>query len=105
ALLNWMGGLGIIGLAFVLLPFLQVGGMQLFRTDLSARSDRLFAGVRQTALALLYVYLGLDAACALAYWFGGMSAFDAVTHAMSTISTGGFSTHDASFAFFPSPGI
>ncbi len=105
ALLNWIGGIGIIGMAFVLLPFLQVGGMQIFRTEYSNRADKVLTGARQTAFALLYVYLGLGFACALAYWFGGMSAFDALTHAMSTISTGGFSTHDASFGHFPSPAI
>ena len=102
ALLNWMGGMGIIGMAIVLLPFLQVGGMQLFRTESSDRSDKVLPGTRQTALAMITVYLSLDVACALAYWFGGMGAFDAICHAMATISTGGFSTHDASFAYFHS---
>lgn len=103
--LNWLGGMGIVVLAVAVLPMLGVGGMQLYRAEMPGplKEDKLTPRIAETAKALWYIYLGLTAACALAYWFGGMSAFDAVGHSFSTISTGGFSTHDASMGYFDSP--
>lgn len=105
SLLQWMGGVGIILTAVAILPFLRVGGMQLFRTESSDRSEKVLPRPGQIAVAIGEVYLLLTLLCALAYIVGGMTPFDAMNHAMSTISTGGYSTHDASFGYFDSPFI
>ncbi len=102
SILHWIGGIGIVVMAIALLPLLQVGGMQLFRADSSDRSEKLFPRLQQVATAVVGVYAGLTVACAIALWMAGMSLFDAVNHAMSTVSTGGFSTKDASIGFFNS---
>ncbi|WP_316976593.1 TrkH family potassium uptake protein [Shumkonia mesophila] len=102
-LLQWIGGLGIIVMGVAVLPFLRVGGMQLFRTESSDRSEKLFGRVDQIAAAMLYVYGGLSVLCATLYWVGGMTVFEAAIHAMTTLSTGGYSTSDQSLAHFPSP--
>jgi trk system potassium uptake protein TrkH len=103
--LSFLGGMGIVILAVAILPMLKIGGMQLFRAESTGptRDNKLTPRIAETARALWMVYLGLNGLCALAYWVGGMSAFDAVCHAMSTVATGGFSTHDASFGFWNSP--
>ena len=103
ALLQWMGGIGIIATAIAILPALGVGGMQLFRTESSDRSEKAMPRVREIASAITRVYLGLTAACGLAYWIAGMSAFDALAHALTTISTAGYSTSDRSMANWDSP--
>ncbi len=100
SLTQWLGGVGIILTAVAILPFLRVGGMQLFRTESSDRSEKVLPRPGQIAVAIGEVYLLLTLLCALAYIVGGMTAFDALNHAMSTISTGGYSTHDASFGYF-----
>jgi trk system potassium uptake protein TrkH len=102
SILHWIGGIGIVVMAIALLPLLQVGGMQLFRAESSDRSEKLFPRLQQVATAVVGVYAGLTVACAIALWMAGMSLFDAVNHAMSTVSTGGFSTKDASIGFFNS---
>ncbi len=102
ALLQWLGGFGIIGMAIMILPYLRVGGMQLFQTESSDRSDRVMPRPGQTVAAIITVYVGLTAVCALAYDLAGMSPFDAITHAFATLSTGGYSTHDSSFSYFDS---
>jgi trk system potassium uptake protein TrkH len=103
--LNFLGGMGIVILAVAILPMLKVGGMQLFRAETTGptRDNKLTPRITETARALWFVYLGLNGLCALAYWLGGMSLFDALCHAMSTVASGGFSTHDASFGFWNSP--
>jgi trk system potassium uptake protein TrkH len=103
ALLQWLGGIGIVVMAMAVLPLLRTGGMQMFHAESSDRHDKPLPRVTQLVKVLLLVYLALSGACALAYWYGGMSGFDAVVHAMTTISTGGYSSHDLSFAFFASP--
>ncbi len=103
SLLQWIGGIGIIVMAIAILPFLRVGGMQLFRTESSDRYDKALPRAQQLVKAITLVYLGLTVACGLSYWAAGMSAFDALNHALTTLPTGGFSTHDASFGFFQSP--
>jgi trk system potassium uptake protein TrkH len=105
--LHWIGGIGVIVVAVAVLPMLGVGGMSLLKAEVSGplKDDKLTPRITKTAQYLSVVYVGLSAACALAYWFAGMSVFDAVTHAMSTLSTGGFSTHDASMAHFDSLAI
>lgn len=103
--LNFLGGMGIVILAVAILPMLKIGGMQLFRAETTGptRDNKMTPRIAETARALWMVYLGLNAACALAFWMGGMDLFDAVCHAMSTMATGGFSTHDASFGYWNSP--
>jgi trk system potassium uptake protein TrkH len=91
-----MGGIGIIAVAIAILPALRIGGMQLFRTESSDRSEKVLPRAQQIAVAIAVVYVSLTVACALAYWLVGMSTFDAAAHAMTTIATSGFSTSDAS---------
>lgn len=102
SLIQWVGGVGIILTAVAILPFLRVGGMQLFRTESSDRSEKVLPRPGQIAVAIGEVYLLLTLLCALAYILGGMTAFDALNHAMATVSTAGYSTHDASFGYFDS---
>lgn len=105
--LQWMGGMGIIVLAVAILPMLGIGGMQLYRAETPGpmKDSKLTPRITETAKALWYIYLGLTIACALAYWLAGMSGFDAIAHSFSTISIGGFSTHDASIGYFDSAAI
>lgn len=105
ALLQWLGGIGIIATVVAILPALGVGGMQLFRTESSDRSEKVMPRARQIAKAMGFVYLSLTALCALAYWLAGMTPFDAAAHALSTVSTAGFSTADASLARWDNPAI
>lgn len=102
--LQWLGGLGIIVLVVAFMPLLGVGGMQLYKTEISGpmKDERLSGRISETAKALWLVYVGLTTICALAFKLEGMSWFDAVGHAFSTISTGGFSTHDDSLGYFHS---
>jgi len=100
--LQWLGGMGIIVLAVAVLPLLGVGGMQLYKAETPGplKDAKLTPRITETAKALWYVYLTMTIACAVFYKYFGMSWFDAVCHAFSTISIGGFSTHDESFSFF-----
>lgn len=102
---QWIGGIGIIGIAIVILPFLKIGGMQLFRLESSDRSEKSLPRVRGVATAVGQIYLVLTLACFITYWALGMTPFDALNHAFTTVPTAGFSTHDASFAYFASPAI
>jgi len=104
-LLQWLGGMGMIVLAIAVLPMLGIGGMQLYKAEAPGpfKEEKLTPRLSQTARYLWGFYVGMTGACALAYWVAGMSGFDAVAHAFSTVSTGGFSTHDASLGFFDSP--
>lgn len=105
AMLHWLGGVGIIVMAIVILPYLRVGGMQLFRMESSDRSEKALPRVAQLATATSAAYAVLTAACVIAYSLAGMTPFEAVTHAMATVSTGGFSTYDASVGHFQSPAV
>jgi trk system potassium uptake protein len=102
--LNFYGGMGIIVLAVAILPMLKVGGMQLFRAESTGpgKDSKLTPRIAETAKALWLIYFGLNVLCAIAYWVGGMTLFDAVCHALSTIATAGFSTHDAGFGYWDS---
>ncbi len=102
AILQGIGGMGIIAFAMLLFPFLNVGGMQLFQAESSDRSDKFVPKARELVLRLIAVYVLLCFLCALAFYFLGMSLLDAVAHAFGCLSTGGFGTHDASFAYFKS---
>lgn len=102
SILQWIGGVGILVMAVVLLPFMRIGGAQLFRTESSDTSDKVEPRWFVLMSNILLIYLLLTILCGLIYWLLGMTPFDAVNHAMATLSTGGFSTHDASFAYFDS---
>ena len=99
--------MGIIVLAVAIFPMLGIGGMQLYRTESAGpiKDNKLTPRITETAKALWYIYIGLTAACALAYWLAGMNGFDAISHSFSTVSIGGFSTHDASLGYFNSAKI
>jgi trk system potassium uptake protein TrkH len=105
--LQWLGGLGIIVLAVAILPLLGVGGMQLYRAEMPGpmKEARLTARIADTAKALYLVYAGLTLTCVLALRLAGMDWFDALCHAFSAVSLGGFSTRDANIAAFDSPAI
>ncbi len=104
AQLQWLGGMGIVVLAVAILPMLGVGGMQLYRAETPGplKDTKLTPRITETAKALWLIYLGLTIACITAYWLAGMTPFDAVAHAFTTVSTGGYSTHDASLGWFRS---
>lgn len=104
-LLQWIGGIGIIVTGVAILPVLSVGGMQLFRSESSDRSEKVLPRSAQIASAIGGLYLGLSLACFFTYWVLGMSAFEAAIHAMTTVATGGYSTSDASIGHFASPSI
>jgi len=105
--LSWIGGMGIIVLAVAILPLLGVGGMQLYKTETPGpiKDDKLTPRITQTAKSLWMVYISATALCAIGFNMAGMSWFDAICHAFSTLSLGGASTHDSSFGYFNSPMI
>ncbi len=105
ALLQWLGGLGIIVMAMVALPVLRVGGMQLFHTESSDRTERVFASTTQFIRYVMSAYTLLTLLCTVAYVLAGMPLFDAALHALTTLSTGGYSTHDASLGRYTGAGI
>ncbi len=102
AILQWLGGIGVIIMALSILPFLKVGGMQLFKSQMSD-NEKVMPRITQIAVGIGLVYLALTFLCAFAYDIAGMGAFDAFAHAMATISTGGFSTYDTSFGHYDRP--
>ncbi|MGY9016474.1 MAG: TrkH family potassium uptake protein, partial [Rhodospirillales bacterium] len=102
ALLQWLGGIGIIVMAIAIFPLLGVGGMQLFRMEASDPSEKVLPRAAQIAGAIGLIYVVLTAIWALAYFGAGMNGFDAIAHSMTTIATGGFSTSDASLGHFDS---
>ena len=100
AMMQWMGGLGILSLGLILLPFLRVGGMQLFRMESSDKSEKPLPRLVEISRSIIIIYFVLSVLCSFAYLIAGMSPFDALTHSMTTVSTGGFSTHDESLGFY-----
>ncbi|MBA3813378.1 MAG: TrkH family potassium uptake protein [Alphaproteobacteria bacterium] len=100
ALLQWLGGVGIVVMAMTILPALKIGGMQLFRSEFSDRSEKYYPRVSQIASAILSTYLLLSVACAISYWAVGMTPFEAICMMMTTVSTAGFSTSDLSLGSF-----
>ncbi|MDO6731372.1 TrkH family potassium uptake protein [Marinovum sp. 2_MG-2023] len=102
-LLQWLGGIGIIVVAMVFLPELRVGGMQIFRAESFDTMGKILPRATQIASQISVIYVSLTLACALLYILFGMDPFDASVHALTTISTGGFSTYDASFGAFTGP--
>jgi trk system potassium uptake protein TrkH len=107
ALLQWLGGMGILILALAILPLLGVGGMQIYRAEMAGpiKDSKLTPRIAETAKLLYGVYLFFSIACFFAYWAAGMTPFDAVVHTGSTMALGGLSSHDASFGYFNSPAI
>ena len=105
--LQWLGGMGIVVLAVAIMPMLGIGGMQLYRAETPGpmKDNKLTPRITESAKALWYIYFGLTVACLLAYWAAGMSLFDAICHAFSTVAIGGFSTHDSSIGHFNSTAI
>ena len=101
-MLQWLGGIGIIVVAVAVLPMLGIGGMQLYKAETPgpSKDSKLTPRITETAKALVIVYVALTLACAAAYYVAGMSGFDAIAHAFSTVAIGGFSTHDASMGYF-----
>lgn len=100
ALLQWLGGVGIIVMAIAVLPMLQVGGMQLFRLESSDNSEKILPRATQIAGSITLLYFVLTVICAIGYYLAAMTPFEAIAHAMTTIATGGFSTYDASMGYF-----
>ena len=103
AVLQWIGGIGFIVTGIAFLPILRIGGMQLFRTESSERGDKEMASAARFAATTVWVYAALTAICAATYRIVGMSPLEAVVHAFTTLSTGGYSTSDSSFGHFQSP--
>jgi trk system potassium uptake protein len=105
--LQWLGGIGIVVIAVAILPMLGIGGMQLYRAETPGpvKDSKLTPRITQTAKALFLIYLSLTVVCGISYWLAGMTVFDAVGHAFSTVAIGGFSTHDDSMGFFDNPAI
>ncbi len=102
SVLQWLGGIGIVLMAVTLLPMLRLGGMQVFKTEAFDTPDKVFARVSPVALQLIAIYAALTAAWCFFYWLAGMTPFEAANHAMTTLSTGGFSTSPDSLAHWPS---
>ncbi|WP_314406972.1 TrkH family potassium uptake protein [Pseudomonas kuykendallii] len=105
SLLHWLGGIGFIGMAVAILPLLRVGGMRLFQTESSDWSEKVMPRSHMAAKYILGIYIGFTLFGALAFRLAGMSGFDAINHAMSAISTGGFSTSDQSLAKWQQPAV
>ena len=106
-LLQWMGGMGLIVLAIAVMPLLGIGGGQIYKTEIPGAmgEQKLTPRIKETAQVLWLIYLGLTVLCAILYYLGGMDSFDAVSHAMSTVAIGGFSTHNDSIGHFNSIAI
>ena len=101
AILQWLGGIGVIVMAITILPLLNVGGMQLFKNDqVSDTAEKILPKTREVTLLISTIYLGLTLACGIAYWSVGMNTFDSIAHSMTTIATGGFSTYSDSIGYF-----
>ena len=105
SLLHWLGGIGFIAMAVAILPMLRIGGMRLFQTESSDRSDKVMPRSHMVAKYMVVAYVGLSGLAVLGFWLAGMGAFDAVNHAMSAIATGGFSTSDASLGKWQQPAV
>ena len=105
ALLQWLGGIGIIVMAITLMPIMNVGGMQLFKISNNDSSEKILPKSKEIALRLIYIYSSLTFLCAFSYKILGMNIFDSLTHSMTTIATGGFSNYNESIGFFDNPYI
>ena len=104
AIMQWLGGIGIIVMATTVLHLLKVGGMQLFKTD-SSGTEKILPKTIEVATIIITIYVILTFACGSIYWLQGMSIFDSIAHSFTTLATGGFSTHNESIGYFENPGI
>jgi len=105
AIMQWLGGIGVIVMAITVLPLLNVGGMQLFRMESSDTTEKILPRAREVTLIISIVYLTLTFSCGIAYWLVGMNIFDSIAHSMTTIATGGFSTYSSSIGYFQNPKV
>ncbi len=105
AILQWLGGIGIIVMAITLMPIMNIGGMQLFKISSNDSSEKILPKSKEIALRLILIYLGLTFLCAGSYKIFGMNFFDSLTHSMTTIATGGFSNYNESIGYFDSATI
>jgi len=105
AILQWLGGIGVIVMAITILPLLNIGGMQLFRMESSDTAEKILPRTREVTLIISIIYLSLTFICGVAYWLVGMNIFDSIAHSMTTIATGGFSTYSESIGYFQNPKI
>ena len=103
AMLQWLGGIGIILMAITLMPIMNIGGMQLLKISGNDTSEKILPKSKQISLRLIIIYLLLTFSCALFYKISGMNYFDSLSHAMTTISTGGFSNYDLSLIHISEP--
>ena len=105
SIMQWLGGIGIVVMAITILPLLKVGGMQLFKMEGQDTAEKILPRTAEVAVIIIATYLILTFVCGFFYWMFGMSIFDSVSHAMTTIATGGFSTHNESIGFFKNSNI
>ena len=105
AIMQWLGGIGIVVMAITILPLLKVGGMQLFKMEGPDSTEKILPRTIQVATIIISTYIALTFFCGLFYWIFGMTIFDSICHAMTTIATGGFSTHNDSIGFFKNSNI
>ena len=105
AIMQWLGGIGIVVMAITILPLLKVGGMQLFKMEGPDTTEKILPRTIEVATIIISTYLALTFLCGFFYWIFGMSTFDSISHAMTTIATGGFSTHNDSIGFFKNSNI
>ena len=105
AIMQWLGGIGIVVMAITILPLLKVGGMQLFKMEGPDSTEKILPRTVEVAVIIISTYLMLTFLCSLFYWIFGMSVFDSISHAMTTIATGGFSTHNDSIGYFNNSNI
>ena len=105
AIMQWLGGIGIVVMAITILPLLKVGGMQLFKMEGPGSTEKILPRTFEVATIIISTYFILTLFCGFFYWIFGMSVFDSVSHAMTTIATGGFSTHNDSIGFFKNSNV
>jgi trk system potassium uptake protein TrkH len=105
AIMQWLGGIGIVVMAITILPLLKVGGMQLFKMEGPDSTEKILPRTTEVATIIISTYIALTFLCGLFYWLFGMTIFDSICHAMTTIATGGFSTHNDSIGFFKNSNI
>ena len=105
AIMQWLGGIGIVVMAITILPLLKVGGMQLFKMEGPDSTEKILPRTIEVATIIISTYIVLTLLCGFFYWVFGMSIFDSISHSMTTIATGGFSTHNDSIGFFKNSNI
>jgi len=105
AILQWLGGIGIIVMAITLMPIMNVGGMQLFKISSNDKTEKILPKSKEISIRLILIYLGLTFVCSIFYNIFGMNFFDSITHSMTTIATGGFSNYNESIGYFNSATI